>query len=360
VPAATFLYADRSGDIGAQVAGRLPERGMDTGLLPASGELPLYRWRGALPFDALPSQHGAELPFLVASTHPAELGPRVSWLWSSPGGAERVRERLERASGLELSDVVALQTERHSARGPADVRRLLSDAAPRSQAARRALDELRRWDGDTGSESRGAAFYHVFRQQLGRRLLAGRVPEDFARELCELAEPAPGVALARFLDRSGEPLGSALVEAALQDTWSFLRTRVGPNPDRWTWGRTRGLRLHHALERSGDARLRWLARSLGRGPFAVGGDPDSVWSMHHGPLPTDEVRIGPGLRFAVDLADVDHAQVGLAGGQSGFAGDPHHTDALRDWLDGRARPLWMHRGDVSYHRTGVRELLPRD
>jgi penicillin amidase len=358
IPAATFLYADRSGEIGTQVGGWLPERGIDTGLLPASGAVPHYRWRGSLGYDDLPSQHGTDIPFLVASTHPPELEQRVSWLWSSPGAPERLRSRLAGAARLELTDAVALETERISHRGPESVRLLLEGVTPASPAAQRVLDELRAWDGDTGSDSRGAALYHVFRQQLGRRILAQRVPAEFARELSELAEPLPGLALARFLDRRGAPGNGVLASAALEDTWSFMRTRVSSNPAKWTWGGARPLRLRNLLERSASGRLAWLARRLGRGPFAVGGDPDSIWSMYHGPLPTDDVRVGPGLRYAVDLADPDHALVGLAGGQSGFAGDPHYDDALGDWLAGRARPLWMHRGDVAYHRIGVWELRP--
>jgi len=354
------FLADRSGAIGTQVAGQLPERGIDTGLLPASGSIAHYRWRGSFAFDALPSQHGADLPFLVASTHPPELEGRVSWLWSSPGAPERLRARLAGATRLELGDVLALQSERRSERGPRSVARLLDGVVPGSPAARRVLDALRAWDGDTGPESPGAALYHVFRQQLGRRVLSGWLPEEFARELSELAEPAPGVALARFLDRRSRADGADIAAAALEDTWSFMRAHVSPDPARWTWGRTRGLRLRHGFERLGAWPLQWLGRRFGLGPFPVGGDPDSVWSMHHGPLPSDDVRLGPGLRYAVDLADPAHAQVGLAGGQSGFPGDPRYSDALRDWRAGRARPLWMHRSDVEYHRRGVFELRPGD
>jgi penicillin amidase len=359
VPAASFLYADTSGEIGLQIAGHLPERGVDTGLLPASGALPHYRWRGSLAFDELPSQHGADLPFLVASTHPGELDPRVSWLWSSPGGPERLRARLAAAEPLDLEAVVALQTERISRRGPRSVRRLLAGVSAGSPAARRVLDALRDWDGDTRDASTGAALYHVFRQQLARRILSEQLPAEFARELAELAEPLPGAALARFLDRRDAARSSAQAAAALEDTWSHMRAHVSPNPARWTWGRTRSLRLRHSFERLGGWQLRELGRRFARGPYAAGGDPDSVWSMYHAALPTDEVRVGPGLRYAVDLADPGHAQVGLAGGQSGFPGDPHYADALPDWLAGRARPLWMHRSDVAYHRRGVWELHPR-
>jgi acyl-homoserine lactone acylase PvdQ len=237
---------------------------------------------------------------------------------------------------------------------------MLEGVTPRSANAERIRDALLAWNGDTSFDSLGTAVYHVFRQQLGRRILSEHLTPAFAGELAELAEPVPGAVLERFLDRSGSAHGGKLVAAALEDTWSFLRAHVDPNPARWSWSRTRAVRLRHAFERLGDARLQRLGRRLALGPLAVGGDPDSIFAVHHGPLPGDELRIGPGLSYAVDLADPAHAQVGLAGGQSGFAGDPHHADALPDWLAGRARPLWMHRGDVEYHRAGVWELRPGD
>jgi penicillin amidase len=357
VPAATFLYADRSGEIGAQVAGRLPERGIDTALLPAAGSAIEYRWRGSIPFDELPSQNGRELPFLVASTHPPELEGRVSWLWSSPGGAARLRARLAEGALLDLGAVAALQAEQHSQRGPEAVRRLLQGVTPRSRSGRRVLEDLREWDGATRADSRGAALYHVFRQQLARRILSERLPAELVEELGRFAEPAPGVVLARFVDRRGGE-AAALVAAALEDTWSFMRVHVNSNPARWTWASARELRVRHAFERLGGWPLQAIAHRLGRGPFAVGGDPDSIWTMHHAALPGDDVRVGPGLRYAVDLADPAHAQIGLAGGQSGFAGSAYYDDALRDWLEGRARPLWMHRTDIAYHTRGTWALLP--
>ena len=93
-PAATFLYADAAGAIGTQVAGELPIRSIDTGLLPVSGASRFYDWKGSIPFDELPSAFGPNLPPQVVSSHPDGDAFRhpVSWLWSSEGGAERVRE----------------------------------------------------------------------------------------------------------------------------------------------------------------------------------------------------------------------------------------------------------------------------
>ncbi len=68
--------------------------------------------------------------------------------------------------------------------------------------------------------------------------------------------------------------------------------------------------------------------------------------------------MGPGLRYAVDLADPGHAQFGLAGGQSGHSGSEHYDDGLGAWLAGNPQTLWMHDSDVAYHRVGSWELRP--
>jgi penicillin amidase len=362
VPPATFLYASVDGEIGTQVAGRLPVRAIETGLLPVTGGSQYYDWRGYLEFEELPAQHGTDLSWLVASTHPThpDLAQRVTWLWSSPGGSARLRQALASRRRWSFDEVVDLQRERRSARGPEAVRFLLGKVEPASRSALRVHDELLAWAGDVGTDSRGAALYHVFRQRLAHRILRRHAASGFVDQIADVRDPLPGVVLARFLDRAGGSHSEAIVEQALDDTWSYMRTRVSANPAKWTWGRTQQLRPRHAFERHGSWLLRAIGRRLGRGPFGAPGDSDSVWAMYSGELPTEDVGVGPAARYAVDLSDWRHAQVGLAGGQSGYAGEAHYDDALQDWLQARPRPLWMHWNDVTYHGIGTWELTPPD
>jgi len=361
-PAATFLYADAAGAIGTQVAGQLPIRAIDTGLLPLAGASRYYDWRGTVSFDELPSVYGATLPVQVVSPHPdaASFRAPVAWLWSSQGGAESVRDLLARPGELDVEGLVAIQRDTVSRRGPAMARLLLAGANPTSSSAQRVRDMLLDWDGSTAQDSVGASLYHVFRQRLERKLLDGLSLSKVSRELLLQAEPAPGIALARALDRVGREKITSSRDAALDETWSFLRTQVSANPKKWTWGEVHQLRLRHAFERLGRGPLAWVGRRLGSGPFAVPGDPDSAWTMYSGELPDFATELGPALRYAVDLGDPDHALFGLAGGQSGHPGSDHYADALGDWLAGRPRPLWMHASDVSYHQRGTWELHPAD
>ncbi len=359
-PVSTFLYADRKGRIGTQVAGHLPVRAIETGLLPLPGRSSFYDWRGFIPFEDLPQRSGVDIPWLVATAQPGDMTfPHpVAWLWSPGGAGERLRRRLSEASTLGLADVLALQRETHSGRGVEVVQRLLLGVSPGPGPGDRIRKILLEWDGDTGVGSLGVSVYHVFRERLAQRLLEAQLGSKTAEEVTRASEPLPGVVLARFLDRSGPRLERELVERSLEETWSWLALHVSSNPKKWRWGQLHRLRLQHDFERLGGGFTGLLGRLLGRGPIPVPGDADSLWTMHHQTVPTRAIGVGPAFRYAVDLADVEHAQFGLAGGQSGHPGAVHYDDALRDWLRGRPRPLWMHGIDVSNREVGVWELGP--
>jgi penicillin amidase len=359
-PAATFLYADAAGAIGTQVAGDLPIRSIDTGLLPVSGASRFYDWKGSIPFDELPSAYGPNVAVQVVSSHPDGDAFRhpVSWLWSSEGGAERVRELVGGTTPIDVEGLVAIQRDTVSVRGPASLKLLIGDLNPVSSSAQRAKAMLLEWDGSTAVDSPGASLYHVFRQRLAHRLLDSLNVSRDAQALLAQAEPAPGLVLARTLDRLGRDKAASLIEGALDETWATMRTQISANPKKWAWGEIHDVRLVHEFERSGSGTLGWVGRRLGVGPFAAPGDPDTDWTMYHGALPDYALELGPGLRYAVDLGDPDHALVGLAGGQSGSSGSAHYADSLRDWLAGRPRPLWMHQSDIAYHQVGTWELVP--
>ena len=88
------------------------------------------------------------------------------------------------------------------------------------------------------------------------------------------------------------------------------------------------------------------------------GSADSLWAMHTGFAPPFEPRVGPVLRFAIDMSSPEHPIVDLAGGQSGDPRSRSTAEGLERWLAGRPQPLWMHPADVSYHAAGVWELDP--
>jgi penicillin amidase len=359
-PPTVFLYADRTPAVALQIAGDLPVRPIDTGLLPVPGRSGWYDWRGTLAYDELPYRTQADAAWLVAGPRGAGLAfpIRVAWLWSATGATERLRHRLETSPKLELEDVLALQRETHNSSAPAGIRKILDGVQPRSSAARRVHKALRAWDGSTSQDAAGSAVYHAFRMRLLGHLLERHLPGDQIEALLKLAEPVPGRALAAYLARTSEPVDEALIETVLEETWSWLTSEVSSNPAKWTWGQTHRLRLSHPFERLGRGVTALIGRTLSRGPFPAPGDPGSVWAMFTDGTDPFRPRVGPAFRFAVDLADPVHSRFGLCGGQSGIPGSPTYEDGVEPWIEGRAQVLWMHAADVAYHAQGTWQLRP--
>jgi penicillin amidase len=360
-PLATFVFAHRDGTIGSQLAGHMPIRSIDTGLLPVLGNSRYYDWRGFTAFKDLPSKSGTDLDWIAVSTHPDQglFTSPVKWLWRAGGARERLRDLVRDSGPLDIDDLVAIQRDTRSTRAVRVIANLLEGTEGAEGAAARVREILLEWDGSTAVDSVGASVYHAFRQVLTRRALELHLGEDFDfAMLTGAAEPVPGALLDRYVERLRPAEARALVDAALGETWDWLGVNVSANPRRWAWGALHTVRPQHAFERFGGGFNGWLGRWLGRGPFAAPGDADSVWTMHHAVLPAHRVEVGPVLRYAVDLDRADHARVGLAGGQSGHPGTPHYDDALADWLAGRPRLLWMDRGDIGRLATGRWVLRP--
>lgn len=360
-PPTVFLYADRRGEMGVQVAGHLPLRTIETGLLPVPGRTRWYDWRGMIPFDELPSVTGRDAPWVV-------VGPRaegltfsmpVSWLWSATGAPRRLGQQMEDPAPLALEDVLAIQRETRNTAGVEELRRLLGGAEGWSSTARRVRRMLVEWDGDSAPGALGPAVYHTFRTRLLGHILSRHLPSERIEMLLDLSEPVPGAILVRYLERAAHEVDPTIVQMALEETWSWLSSEVSANPAKWAWGRLHQLEIPHAFLRLGSFPTRLLGRTLSRGPFPAPGDSGSVWTMHADGRNPFQPRVGPAFRFAIDLGDPLHARFDLCGGQSGLPASDAYADGIDEWLLGQPRVLWMHPADVAYHARGIWELHPR-
>jgi penicillin amidase len=121
-----------------------------------------------------------------------------------------------------------------------------------------------------------------------------------------------------------------VVRKTLREAWLELSYRLGPNVQRWTWGR-----LHKLHFRGFDA----LRVGVELGPFPYGGGLHTVGAAAFDPLDPFEVRVASTLRLAFDTESLDQSLAALAPGQSEHPEHRHFDDQLDGWLAGRATLL---------------------
>jgi penicillin amidase len=210
----------------------------------------------------------------------------------------------------------------------------------------------------TPDSAAGALFEVWYRRHLRpallRRALARLVPEDQVETVVAevtpdeilLADPRADLAIIEQpVDWLGEDAEAALGEilrSTLDAAVAEVEELLGPDRERWAWGRLHVSRLAHSLSPLLDEETR--AR-LAVGPVPRGGSGDTVGNTAY--LADTFVQTGGAtFRIVVDVGNWDGSLVMNSPGQSGDPDSPHYANLFEPWSRGEAFPLLYSRERV--------------
>jgi penicillin amidase len=146
----------------------------------------------------------------------------------------------------------------------------------------------------------------------------------------------------------------AEIAAAFRSVCSELSATHGPDPKRWKWGELRKLEFKHPL-----GKLRALRRVFNHGPFAWGGDTNTIGQATNAGLdPCGNPGATPSLRVVVDVGQWKNSRFVLPGGQSGNPASRHYDDLLGLWKRGEGVPIAWDPEAVRAAAVESLELLP--
>jgi penicillin G amidase len=334
-PTFNFVFADRSGEIGYQLTGRIPlRREAARGYRP--GEDPAHAWAGYIPFEGLPGFGnppegwlGSANNIVVTEDWPVPL----SGTWPSDYRMQRLAQRLNQPGQVTPGDMARLQMDEVSPRA-AEWTRPAVAALREAGVDDSLLDELEAWDHVYHLDSRPACVFESFFIFWSRALLARRFPAAMWTELFALT---PGLAERLLAEdalgwfRSREDRRAALKEA-WKEALQWLESRLGRDRSAWRWGEIHTLTLPHPL-----AVTPVLRDLLNRGPYPHGGTWNTLNNSAYDPSRPFETLIGVSFRLLVDVGGETRGV--NAGGQSGHPGSPHYADQLPLWTRGEYHPL---------------------
>ena len=355
-PVNNLVCADGHGDIAYQCRGELPVRSSDAGRrLPVPGWNDACEWTGTVPFATLPRTTDPEAGFVMTANNAITDAdePYISYTFSQPWRAERLRSLLADAPLLSVDELAGMQADTVSvqARGWG---RVLGRVGPfDNEDAEAARSLLAGWDGDLTATSAVALLYAcylralaeaLYRPVLGAETWAWMASGMLAPTLSMirrwlgndtwelLGGPVPPPAQQRATDKAEHRERRERVLAAVPDAlaaaWAGAVKAGGPDPGQWRWGD-----LHRAV------RVHPLAgafpASSGQSSAAMGGDADTIQASGYGwrqgsPF---NVTILSVYRQVVDLADVASASFVIPGGASGDPASPHFSDQFALWAD---------------------------
>ncbi len=353
VPPQNVLFADGRGNIGYCLAGKVPLRARNLGLLPAPGWDDAYDWHGYIPSAELPQLYNPESGKIVTANnklvgddYPHFMGVEFDAGWR----AARIEELLNRKDRHTIRDMEETQLDNQSKLAEAFTPwfTLVNSDDPWEKTA---LMALRKWNYRMDADNIAATVYQhmlvqllemIFGDKLGA---AKRGYYGMSSNPLFLVNGFTGQAENRLLeilntyDESFWYVDAAtgrhrnreqLIQEALTSAVRLIRAEVGDSTRRWDWGRAHQVRYVHSL---GSARL--LKNIFNRGPVPVGGDSTSPNVTRHAPqLPLGLVQVAASYRQIYEVGAWDRAQTITNVGQSGHPMHPNYDDQIMLWREG--------------------------
>ena len=352
-PHQNVVYADADGRFGYWMAGRVPVRRGGDGVLPARGWTGEGDWTGWLGFDQHPHVQDPADGFVVTANNRqvgAQYPHHISANWAEPWRAVRIRQMVEAGRGLTSADVLAQQMDVRDVWALRHLPRAVQ-AAERAGLASEAR-ELRAWNGEARVDSRAAALFYVWYEELRTR-----VGSDEFR-----GKPVyfPRTAMERVLERGGSPW----VDDVRTDTVETLdglaaasMRHAAQTVGQKRWGELHTTRIDHPM---GVVSLLDRAFKLNIGPFPNGGAFHTVnvsgWS---GRTPPFSNAYGSSQRHVVDMADPDGSGgFVIPTGQSGNPLSRHYRDQTPLWREGRLWRIPLDRGKAQARAVSRVTLRP--
>jgi penicillin amidase len=133
---------------------------------------------------------------------------------------------------------------------------------------------------------------------------------------------------------------------------AFLEAALGPDMNRWHWGRVHTLSLRNPLAQKG-----WIGRLLGKGPLSMGGSGETLyrgWYDFDAPF---FVTHCASLRMVVDFADTNKIMAVLPGGVTGRMFHPHQKDQVTSYMSGEQKYWWFSDSAINGHTVSTLALI---
>jgi penicillin amidase len=338
-PGLNFVYADSAGNIGSQVAGRLPVRKTCAGDTPSDGTGQECEWAGFIPFEQLPQSFNPESGVIVSANQnpfPAGFADPVTGNFASLYRAAQIRSLLNAKTKWRAEDMLTVQTDVYSA-----FDRFLAQQIVAAFDAQKtkpvnladAVDTLRQWNGRMEKDAAAPMVVSLVYDQL-RNLMGERAAVGFGNAYQTRNAPRVVERLLRERPQDWFPDYDALLLRCLTGAFETGRKLQGSKASRWDYGQYRALRIDSPVA----GRMPLLGRYFNIGPIPMSGAPTTVMQRTGG--------LGPSLRMTVDLGDLEHSFANLVTGESGQRFSSHYKDQWEAYYAGRSFPMPFSRVDA--------------
>lgn len=341
VPGQNCVIADRQGQIGWTIAGRIPRRVGFDGRLPVSWADGTRRWDGWYDAADYPRILNPPDGVIVTANNRIVSGQHLAMLGDGgydPGArARQILDGVRAVDRATVSRMLAVQLDDRALmmeRWRALALKTIGDDATAARAEFKRLIQDS-WTGHASVDSVGYRLVRQFRLKTAELAFAPFVERLRAMDASYPATPGRSLEGAVWAMVTSQPPHllnpayrdwTALLRGAIDEIVTSLTTDGRALADR-TWGEANTLLVRHPISNAVPLLSRWL--DMPRAPLPGDSHLPRVQGTTHGA--SERLTVSPGN----EAAGYFH----MATGQSGHPRSPHYRDGHDAWVNGTPTPF---------------------
>jgi penicillin amidase len=357
-PSQNFVYADKDGNIGYYLSGKIPIRPAAAALFPFPGWREEGQWRGYLEEEQKPCLFNPAEGMIVTANNkiiPEGFPHYVGFDWFYPFRAERIRELLSQKDKHSIESFKMIQNDVYTKNGEF-VLPVLDGIEGDEEDLAEALSGIKGWDLRMSS-GKEPALFEFFMEFFNREVFQDELGEDFDDFNSSFRRKNAGLLRILYKPRSSwfdnvdtdsVETRDQIVEVGLEKAYEWLEDNYG-SFESWDWMKIHSIHFRHAL---GEVPL---FSFFNRGPFPVDGHAFTVRASFGS---GHETTSGASYRQIIDLADFDKSVCVITPGQSGCFLSRFYDNQIPLWLEGRYHPMIFSPDSIERDPVGTLKLKP--
>jgi penicillin amidase len=372
-PIQSFVYADRLGNTGLILPGRIPVRGAGNavrGLLPGNGQSSAYDWKGYVEGADKPMwPGGANDVFITANNNvvPPGYKPMIALDFDAEHRARRIKDLLSAPQPpFDTESFKRIQLDDAEQFGIDVLPLMLSKTKASDAASTSALAALRSWDRHMSPGRAEPLIFAAWIRAFTRDLLEDELGDLFKtlwtdrpnfitsvlRDDADAALFCDDVRTAKVRETCAQILGRSLSSAMTE-----LQDRFGSDMSRWRWGEAHRATFSHMPFGlvPGLSSIFGVKAEMGGGNSTVQraayryANADPFAAVH-----------GSGYRAIYDLGADERDLFMASTGQSGNVFSPFYANLTPRWARGEYLPMRTNEAQITAGAAGQLTLVPGD
>jgi penicillin G amidase len=371
VPSQSLIYADKQGNIGYQMPGKIPIRPKDyNGQLPTPGWSDEYVWKGYVPYNLLPRAFNPARGFIVAANEEVappeyydflqkQLGPDTNPnfgskynKWNYGYRAQRIYELIKQLAPNTVATYQAIQGDNKYLSAD-EVLPYLSKLNFADKEVSDARDWLLKWDHVCNDDSPHAALYAQFWMRLMKNTFQNKLGTVITAEGADKDMWAINLLLQTPNDKWwDDPATTDKVETrddilirSFNEGYAATVAALGKDRSQWRWGTLHAANfVSNPLGASGIGPIESI---VNKSKVPTGGNSECVnsemWMASTGTFAPLSI---PSMRLIVDMSDLTKCVGMNSSGESGNPGSEWYTNMIEAWRTVKYHPMLWTRQQV--------------